>query len=370
MGRPLKKVFFGNTSTGGQQIEGYAWTAGDDKARLSYIVKQKTTNSYVMQSVDGSGVPGGSQVYLVNGNVTGAGQGNIKVLPYGDGGEGATATANLGAYSATVVVSGTGDVGADYYPTQVLNVSGGTYTGNQQANVAVQSVKIRTVVANNPGTGYAQGDYFIFSGAGFTSDANVVVAGVDGNGNITALSIGSAGVYTSSQLRTDPVTANTAVTSAGVNADFNIGWGVNTLTIANAGDYPTIPSNPVTLVGAGVGTGATANLIYKVSSVKVTAGGSGYNELAPAVTFSPAGATAHATISGGAVASVVVDTGGTSYTAKPTVGLVPAGTGYSAPGYAHKITDQIVYTFDGRQFNWLLEGETLPGPGWAHIKSN
>lgn len=369
MGRPLKKVFFGNTSTGGQQIEGYAWTAGDSQARLSYIVKQKTTNSYVMQSVDGTGIAGGGQVYLVNGNVTGAGQGNIKVLPYGDGGEGAAATANLGAYSATVVVSGSGGTNADYYPTEVLNVSGGTYTGNQQANVAVQSVKIRTVVANDPGTGYAQGDYFIFSGAGFTTNANVVVSGVDGNGNITALSISSAGVYTSSTLRSDPVTANTAVTSGGVNATFNIGWGINALTIANAGDYPTIPANPVTLVGSGTGTGATANLVYKVSTVKVTAGGTGYNEAAPAVAFNPAGATATASIAGGAVTGIVVNSGGTSYTAKPQVYLLPAGTGYSAPGYATKITDQIVYTFDGRQFNWLLEGETLPGPGWAHIKS-
>ncbi len=370
MGRPLKSVYFGNASTGGQQIEGYAWTAGDNQARLSHIVKQKTTNSYVMESNDGTGVPGGGQVYLVNGSVTAAGEGNIRVLPYGDSGEGATATANLGAYSATVVVSGTGATNADYYPTEVLSVSGGTYTGNQQANVTVQSVKVRTVAADNPGTGYAQGDYFIFSGAGFTTNANVVVSTVDGNGNITALSISSAGVYTSSTLRTDPVTANTAVTSAGVNATFNLGWGINALTIANAGDYPTIPSNPVTLVGGGTGTGATANLVYKVSSVKVTAGGSGYNEEAPAVAFNPTGATATASISGGSVTTIAVDTGGTSYTAKPQVYLVPNGTGYAAPGYATKITDQIVYTFDGRQFKWLLEGTPLPGPGWAHIKSS
>lgn len=369
MGRPLKSVYFGNTTTGGQQIEGYAWTAGDSQARLSHIVKQKTTNSYVMESNDGTGVPGGGQVYLVNGAVTAAGQGNISVLPYGDSGEGATATANLGVLSATVVVSGTGDTTADYYPTEVLKVTGGTYTGNQQGNVTVQSVKIRTVVANDPGTGYAQGDYFIFSGAGFTTNANVVVSGVDGNGNITALSISSAGVYTSSTLRTDPVTANSAVTSGGVNATFNIGWGINTLTVANVGDYPTIPSNPVSLVGGGTGTGATANLTYRVSSIKVTNGGSGYNEEAPGVTFNPSGATATATVSGGSVTTVAVNTGG-SYSAKPQVYLLPNGTGYAAPGYATKITDQIVYTFDGRQFKWLLEGTPLPGPGWAHIKSS
>lgn len=367
MGRPLKSVYFGNTSTGGQQIEGYAWTAGDSQARLSHIVKQKTTNSYVMQSNDGTGVPGGGQVYLVNGAVTAAGQGNIMVLPYGDSGEGATATANLGVYSATVVVSGTGATNADYAVGDVLQVSGGTYTGNQQANVTVASVQIRTIAASNAGTGYAQGDYFIFSGAGYTTNANVAVSTVDGNGNITALSITVSGAYTGVN-PTDPVTATSQSSVGGVNATFNIGWGARTFTVANAGDYPTIPSNPVALVGSG--GGATANLIYKVSTVKVTNGGSGYNEEAPGVTFSPSGATATASVSGGVVTGVVVDTGGTAYTAKPTVSLVPNGQGAAAVGYATKITDQIVYTFDGRQFNWLLEGSVLPGPGWAHIKSS
>jgi hypothetical protein len=366
MGRPLKSVYFGNTTTGGQQIEGYAWTAGDSQARLSHIVKQKTTNSYVMESNDGTGVPGGGQVYLVNGSVTAAGQGNISVLPYGDSGEGATATANLGVLSATVVVSGTGDTTADYAVGDVLKVSGGTYTGNQQANVTVASVQIRTIAANNVGTGYAQGDYFIFSGAGYSTAANVAVATVNGNGNITALSITVSGTYTGS-LPTDPVTATSQVSTGGAGATFNIGWGVKTLTVANIGDYPTIPSNPVSLVGGG--GGATANLTYRVSSIKVTNGGSGYNEEAPGVTFNPSGATATATVSGGSVTTVAVNTGG-SYSAKPQVYLLPNGTGYAAPGYATKITDQIVHTFDGRQFNWLLEGTPLPGPGWAHIKSS
>lgn len=366
MGRPIKKAFMGNTTTGGEQIQGYAWTAGDSQARESYIVKQKATSSYVMASIDGSGVPGGGQVYLVNGAVTAAGQGNILVEPFGFGGAGATAVANLGVSgSPTIVVSGTGDVTADYAPGELLSLVGGTYTGNQRANVTVQSVKVRTVAAQNPGTGYAQGDYFIFSGAGFTTNANVVVSSVDLNGNITALSISTAGVYTSPTLRTDPVTANTAVTSAGVNATFNLGWGLNAVSVTNAGDYSAIPANPVALTGSALGTGGTINVTYSVSSVQVTAAGAEY-DVAPNVVFSTGNATATAVLNSGSVASVGVDSGGSGYTAKPTVNLTTTGTA----GYAQKITDHIVHTFDGRQYKWLLEGNNLPGPGWAHIKSS
>ena len=366
MGRPIKKAYTGNASTGGEQIEGYAWTAGDSAARVSYIVKQKSTSSYVMASVDGSGVRGGGQVYLVNGAVTGAGQGNIKVVPYGAQGQGATATANLGiSGSPTIDTSGSGSTAADYYPTQTLSLVGGTYTGNQQANVTVQSVNVRTIGAPNAGANYAAGDYFLFSGPGFTTTANVVINTVNGTGAISTLSIVNAGVYTSSQLRTDPVTANTAVTTSGVNATFNIGWGLNAVSVLDAGDYATIPSNPVSLTGSGTGTGGKINVTYSVSTVKVTAQGSEY-EVAPVVTFSTGAATAHTTINGGAVTSVVVDTGGSGYTANPTVTVAPLKT----TAYARKITDRIVYTWEGAQYEWLLEDQTLPGYGWAHIKSS
>jgi hypothetical protein len=366
MGRPIKKAFMGNTTTGGEQIQGYAWTAGDSEARESYLVKQKSTSSYVMASIDGTGVPGGGQVYLVNGAVTAAGQGNILVEPYGFSGVGATAVANLGiSGSPTVVVSGTGDVTADYAPGEVLSLVGGTYTGNQRANVTVQSVNVRTIAAQNPGTGYAEGDYFIFSGAGYTTNANVVVSGVDGNGNITALTVSTAGVYTSATLPADPVTANTAVTSGGVNATFNIGWGLNAVSVTNAGDYSAIPTNPVALTGSAAGTGGTINVTYSVSTVQVTAGGADY-DIPPNVVFSTGNATAVSVVSSGSVVGVAVASGGSGYTAKPTVNLTTNGSA----GYARKIAENIVYTFDGKQYKWLLEGNPLPGPGWAHIKSS
>lgn len=367
MGRPLKKVFFGNTSTGGQQIEGYAWTAGDSQARLSYIVKQKSTSGYVMASSDGTGTKGGSLVYLVNGAVTTAGEGNIKVEPYGTSGVGATATANLGVSgSPSIYVGGTGDHTADYVPGQVLQLQGGTYTGNQQANVTVTSVNVRTAWPYNPGGGggYAAGDYFIFGGPGFTSNANIRVATVDGGGNITSYSVVSPGVFVGNVLPSDPVTANVVVTSGGSGATWGLGWQINAVSVTNSGDYTTIPANPVSLAGSAAGTGAQINVSYSISSVKVTAGGADY-DVPPNVTFSTGSATAHAVVSGGSVTNIVIDSGGSGYTSKPTVGISANG----GTGYARKITDRMVYLFDGREYQWLLEGDNLPGPGWAHIKS-
>lgn len=364
MGRPINPHYIGNVSGVGQQIVGYAWVAGDDRARQSYIIKQRSTDSYNMASIDGKGVGRGGQIYLVNGGVTQAGQGNIKIVPYGAQGDGATATANLGiSGSPTVFTSGTGGTGADYAPGEVLSLIGGTYTGNQQANVTVTSVSIRTATPVNPGAGggYAIGDYFLFSGAGYSTTANILVSNVDVTGNVTAWSFNDPGVFTGT-LPADPVTANTEVTSAGVGVTWNIGWGINSVAVANSGDYTTIPANPVSLTGSVNGTGGKINVTYSVSTVKVTAGGSGY-EVPPLVTFSSGGATAHTLLSGDAVSSVVVDSGGSGYSAKPTVTIRPVG----ATNYARKITNHIVYTFDGKQYMWLTEGNNLPGPGWAHI---
>lgn len=365
MGRPINSHYIGNVSGAGQQIVGYAWVAGDDRARQSYIIKQRSTDSYNMASIDGKGVGRGGQIYLVNGGVTQAGQGNIKIVPWGAQGAGATATANLGVSGTPFVyVAGTGDTTKDYQPGEKLSLQGGTYTGNQQANVTVSSVKLRTATPNNPGAGggYAIGDYFIFSGAGYDTNANILVANVDASGNVTAWSFSDPGVYTSNVLPVDPVTANTVVTSGGTGVTWNLGWGIDALTVTNSGDYTTIPANPVALTGSLNGVGATINVTYSVSTVKVTAGGSGY-EVPPPVSFSSGGATAHTVLSGDAVASVVVDNGGSGYTAKPTVTIAPQ----NSVNYARKITNHIVYTFDNKQYLWLTEGNNLPGPGWAHI---
>ena len=364
MGRPIKKAFIGNTSASGQKIVGYAWTAGDSVARQSYIVSQKNTHSYVMASVNGSGVAGGGKIRLVNGPITGPGQGNIAITPYGAQGTGATATANLGVSSATVTNSGSGAITASYVPTEVLHVTGGTYVGNRQANVSVNSVTWAAAAAVNLGASYQPNDFLYFAGSGYTTNVAIKVNTINAGGSITGISIVNGGVFTNSTLPVGPFTATSSNTVSGVGATFNARFGVNSLsTVVNSGNYTALPSNPVSFTGSTLGTGAQANLTWFVSTVTVTAGGSGY-EVPPAVTFSPTGATATTTLTGGSVHSVVVNTGG-SYTAVPTVSIAEALQAL----YASKITDRIVYTFNGNQYEWAFTGTTLPGYGWAHINS-
>ena len=365
MGRPISKAYIGNSSTSGQQIVGNAWVAGDTQARPSYIVKQRGTHSYVMASTAGHTPAGGGLVTLVNGNITQAGQGNIVVTPFGATGSGAAASANLGiSGSPTIVSSGTGAYTASYTPGEKLKLTGGTYTGNQQANVTVGSVSARVVNVAAGGTSYAVGDYFIFSGPGYSSNANIKVASVS-SGVISTITIVSPGVYTSGTLPANPVTANTQVSTSGASATFDIGWGLNSVFVANKGDYTAIPANPVSTSGSVNGVVGTINVTYSVSSVQVTTPGSGYLG-APFVNFGTGNASAQATVNAaGNVSTIQVLSGGTGYTAIPNVLITDSAT----VQYATKITDAIVYTFNGNQYKWLLSGQTLPGFGWATISS-
>lgn len=372
MGRPLKKQYFGNVTASGQAIIGNAWIQGDTVARPSWIVKQLTSTSYQWLSVNGQGPSTPGQCYLVNGPITGPGQANIAVYPFGAEGGGATGTANLGVNAGTVIVSGSGAITADYGVGNVLSITGGTYTGNQRGNVTVTAVQVGNYAVAVGGSNYTVGDTFTFSTAGWSTNTVLTVSAADGTGGVTAVTITNPGVYTGATLPSDPVTptstTNTNVSATG--ATFNFRWGVKTFSVANAGDYSTIPANPVSFTaGGGTGTGFTANLTYQVSSVLVTNGGSGYDPNSPdtaLVTFTPSGATAVGVINAaGSVSSVTVIAGGSGYAAAPSIAIGPSANSTLAA----EIYDNTVKNFQGQTWSWLPNGYTLSGPTWAHINT-
>jgi hypothetical protein len=366
MGRPVKKEYFGNTSIQGQTIRGNAWVNGDTMARPAWISRQLGTNRYFWHSVDGT-APGnlGGPCELVDGAITGPGQANIKIYATGsETGSGATAIANLGVETAEVVVSGSGSITDDYLVGEKLLVSGGTYTGNQQGNVTVASTKIGAIQTNNKGHNYAQGDYFYMSGTGWVTNANVVVNTVNGTGAITSLNIVSAGVFTGTK-PSEPFNAVTWHTASGAGANFDARFAVNALTVLNHGDYRAIPANPVTLTGSASGTGATANLTYYVNSVKLTNSGSGY-AYAPMVSLDAGNANVRATVSGGSVDALYIDFSGHGYTAVPTITIADS----MATSHVRVLRDLTVNNWQGQTYQWLTEGNTLPGPGWAHIETH
>jgi hypothetical protein len=368
MGRPISKHYLGNVSTTGHVITGQAWVAGDSQPRPSYIVKQRGATSFIMAPIAGNGVTAGGQVYLVNGPITQAGQGNILVTPYGAIGSGAIGNANVGIYN-TVAISnvGTGSVTASYKPGEILSLSGGTYTGNQQANVVVEAVQVRNYTVQANGAHYTVGDYFLFSGAGYSQPANVVVNATSGTGGVTNLTIIQSGVYTGATLPANPL-APTSQTVSNANAagvTFNFGWGLQTVGVANTGDYTVPPTNPVALTGSANGTGATIAPSYVVSSMYVINPGSGYNG-APTVEFTTGNAQASAVVNtAGYVTGFTLFSGGSNIPSVPNVVIVDTAQTFNIS----KFTDRLVYTYSGNSYNWVLTGVPLAGPTYATIQS-
>jgi hypothetical protein len=129
---------------------------------------------------------------------------------------------------------------------------------------------------------------------------------------------GNAGDY--SVLPTDPVA--TSLEGLGVGLTLNLLWKILTASISVEGDYSVLPTDPVSQnATSGGGVDATFNIDWGVLAITVTDGGSGYTST-PAVTVSGgAGATATATVSSGSVSSISVDSAGSGFTATATVSV-------------------------------------------------
>jgi hypothetical protein len=116
------------------------------------------------------------------------------------------------------------------------------------------------------------------------------------------------------------------------------------------------------------GAGATANLVYSVSSVLVTNGGSAFDQgVEAAVTFTPAnGAAGTGTANAaGSITGVTITTAGSGFTAIPTVAINPLDSASSAA----QIFDNTVTNFTGQNYKWLTQANTLPDPTWAHLNT-
>ena len=203
-------------------------------------------------------------------------------------------TVHMKALSATVVTSGTGDVSADYVPGNILTVVGGTGTAS---TFTVASVKVRTAANQADAGGFDNGDTVTFS-TGWSTPA-VLTLTVDGGGAITGVTITNAGVRSTTPLPADPVQPDSRTGEGTLSGTtFNLGFGVNAVTVNAIGDYTVISANPrTTTTNSANGTGATLTVTYGVLSVPVTNAGDGYvNAADAAVTFSAGAAEATAVL--------------------------------------------------------------------------
>lgn len=148
-------------------------------------------------------------------------------------------TGNVG--SLTIVSAGSG-----FTARPTLTITGANTTqATATANAALVNVTIIT-----PGTGYAVGNTFTATGGTGTS-AVLTIDTVNANGNVTAVTITTAGDYTV---------------------------------------LPTIVNNPFTS-NTGSGTGFTATLSLGVGSTQITASGEDYNQSTVGVTVGGTGGT-------------------------------------------------------------------------------
>lgn len=258
MGRPIKKLYFGNTNVPPIGGEG-----------IASVTVGGTNNNYTSFPTFDFAAP---------------------QLP--DGVQAVGTINTMVAKTAAVAVSGTGTVVADYIPGDILTVVGGTGTA---ATFTVSSVNVRTVTVQDGGTTvWTTGDTVSFSATGWDTPALLTITATAGA--ITSLTITDAGSWiTSGSVPTDPISPDSATVADGggyqSDATFNIGFGVELVTVLAAGSYTVLPSNPVaTTTNSANGTGATLNVNYGIGTASVTTSGSGYTS-APLVTLSEGNGT-------------------------------------------------------------------------------
>ena len=219
-----------------------------------------------------------------------------------------------------------------YSASLELTVNGGTST--ETAILVVDSVK--TILGQDE-TDYSVGELagtftggsgYLVSSTITMSDGTVVVVDTIGGG-------GSVTEFTITTISSTPHTStNDTITQSFTSAELGTGFSM-TIDVNNqgvfitthkavselvVGEYTVLPTDPVSTTGATPG-GATFNIDWGVKAVTVTDGGDGY-ALAPAVSFGGAGGsgtTATATLTGDTVSSVTVTAPGSGYTERATV---------------------------------------------------
>lgn len=146
--------------------------------------------------------------------------------------------------------------------------------GYGRAATGTAVMKAVSVTVNTAGTGYAVNDTITLTGGTSTQAVILTVTGETG-GAIDSVEITNDGAYT--VLPSDPV-AQGSTSGSGTTADFNIDWGVESVTVTGAGTGYQDGVAVTFSGGSGSGAAATAvtNTAGAVQSVTVSAAGSGY----------------------------------------------------------------------------------------------
>jgi len=138
-----------------------------------------------------------------------------------------------------------------------------TVTGaNTTQATATVNVKVVSATINASGTGYATGNTVFVNAGANTTRAVLTVSSVDVNGNVTGLTITNAGKYStiiSAATNSTTFLSNTSASGTGLTA--NIRFGIESVTVSNAGEDYNQATVGATVSGNGISSAAvTVNL--------------------------------------------------------------------------------------------------------------
>jgi hypothetical protein len=308
----------------------------------------------------GSGVGADIVAIVENGSVTG-----FIINSGGSSYVSGTTTIAFNAHSINSTVATSGTAGqftcgksaiAVGDQVKITGTLGGTgtisgYTSGNVYKVSAISGSVTRITVTAGGSGYTSDPTVVFSGgggsgatatatrtgnivtsinvtnggSGYTSAPTITITGGGGSG-ATATSVAPLPAVTSFTLTTtdDIAIATTAGSLTGLTYTVNTKKYYETVILLK--DAPNTEANIkgyLTRCLTSVTSGAYAN--YSVSSVTVTAGGSGYTS-DPTVAFSGGGGSgAAATAVRGTVTGITVTAGGSGYTSNPTVAITGGG---------------------------------------------
>lgn len=275
MGRPIQKQkYLGANAL--HRINATVWGTNDTGPTAGYLTRQNSDDRFRATTVNGS-----SLTTFVNGAPAASGQSSVKFFPGNSEGNvtlEAEATAYLKIASVSIV-----NGGAAYTANSVLQIipEGGTY-GNA-ATITVNSVFV-------------------------------------GNGAIQTFTLNNIANQRVTELPTSLIAEGTTLTGNGAGALFSTGFGVESITVTQAG----------------LGYGA---------NVKVTTSGG-----APDAVLTP-------TVAGTAITAITVTSSGNNYTVFPEVSIEDlSGT----TEYVKHLASYRVITQTNEVYRWLPNGADVP----------
>ncbi len=155
------------------------------------------------------------------------------------------------------------------------------------------------------------------SGAGFAATVKMSVDTITANNNGVNYNVGDRLTLSGGTVASGGGPAVIEVLSTATTPG-----AIVTFRVVSTGVYTALPGSTgvTTTTDSAFGSGATFNVTYKVNSVAITNGGTGYSLVSVRITGGGGtGAFGTAVVSGGVIASIVIDDQGSGFTTLPTI---------------------------------------------------